>query len=185
MISDKLVLWKIQLSLIVQHYLLASTARNTYAIYIPSPSGDFDADEKITQTSTGAVGRVVEWDATNKILYYQQERFTNYGVNAASNTVLFSGANAITGADSSATGTPSSTSSETVDSIAFSSGYANPEMHPDSGDIIYIENRRPISRASDQTEDVKIIVEFLRMAQKTNLNVSPYYDDFDTSKKFS
>ena len=138
----------------------ASTARNTYAIYIPSPSGDFDADEKITQASTGAVGRVVEWDATNKILYYQQERFTNYGVNTASNTVLFSGANAITGADSSATGTPSSTSSETVDSIAFSSGYANPEMHPDSGDIIYIENRRPISRASDQTEDVKIIVEF-------------------------
>ena len=138
----------------------ASTARNTYAVYIPSPSGDFDADEKITQASTGAVGRVVEWDATNKILYYQQERFTNYGVNTASNTVLFSGANAITGADSSATGTPSSTSSETVDSIAFSSGYANPEMHPDSGDIIYIENRRPISRASDQTEDVKIIVEF-------------------------
>ena len=138
----------------------ASTARNTYAVYIPSPSGDFDADEKITQASTGAVGRVVEWDATNKILYYQQERFTNYGVNAASNTVLFSGANAISGADSSASGTPSSTSSETVDSIAFSSGYANPEMHPDSGDIIYIENRRPISRASDQTEDVKIIVEF-------------------------
>ena len=75
-------------------------------------------------------------------------------------TPLMSGANAISGADSSATGTPSSTSSETVDSIAFSSGYANPEMHPDSGDIIYIENRRPISRASDQTEDVKIIVEF-------------------------
>ena len=99
-------------------------------------------------------------DATNKILYYQQERFTNYGVNTASNTVLFSGANAVSGADSSASGTPSSTSSETVDSIAFSSGYANPEMHPDSGDIIYIENRRPISRASDQTEDVKIIVEF-------------------------
>ena len=138
----------------------ASTARNTYAIYIPSPSGDFDADEKITQATTGAVGRVVEWDATNKILYYQQERFTNYGVNTANNTVLFSGANAISGADSSASGTPSSTSSETVDSIAFSSGYANPEMHPDSGDIIYIENRRPISRASDQTEDVKIIVEF-------------------------
>ena len=76
------------------------------------------------------------------------------------NLTAFSGANAISGADSSASGTPSSTSSETVDSIAFSSSYANPEMHPDSGDIIYIENRRPISRASDQTEDVKIIVEF-------------------------
>ena len=33
-------------------------------------------------------------------------------------------------------------------------------MEPDSGDIIYVENRRPISRASDQTEDIKIVVEF-------------------------
>ena len=138
----------------------ATTGRQSKAVLLASNSGNFDTDEKITQATTGAVGKVVEWDATNKILYYQQERFTNYGVNTASNTVLFSGANAVSGADSSASGTPSSTSSETVDSIAFSSGYANPEMHPDSGDIIYIENRRPISRASDQTEDVKIIVEF-------------------------
>ena len=108
----------------------ASTARNTYAVYIPSPSGDFDADEKITQASTGAVGRVVEWDATNKILTINKKDLQTMVVNTASNTVLFSGANAISGADSSATGTPSSTSSETVDSIAFSSGYANPEMLP-------------------------------------------------------
>ena len=33
-------------------------------------------------------------------------------------------------------------------------------MQPNSGDIIYIENRKPISRASDQTEDIKLIVEF-------------------------
>ena len=30
----------------------------------------------------------------------------------------------------------------------------------DSGDIIYLENRKPIQRDSDQTEDIKIIVEF-------------------------
>ena len=30
----------------------------------------------------------------------------------------------------------------------------------DSGNIIYNENRSPISRATDQTEDIKIIVEF-------------------------
>ena len=65
----------------------------------------------------------------------------------------------ITGATSSASGTPSSSSS-TVDSAVFASGYSTPELQPDSGDIIYIENRRPISRASDQTEDIKIIVEF-------------------------
>ena len=138
----------------------ASTARQTFAAYIPSPSGDYEIDEKITQATTGAVGRVVEWDATNKILYFQQERFSDYGVDASGNATAFSGANVITGANSSVTGTPSSTGSETVDSIAFTSGFANPELHPDSGEIIYIENRRPISRASDQTEDIKIIVEF-------------------------
>ena len=31
---------------------------------------------------------------------------------------------------------------------------------PDSGEVIYVENRRPISRATDQTEDIKVIVEF-------------------------
>ena len=137
----------------------ATTGRQSKAVLLASNSGNFDTDEKITQATTGAVGRVVEWDATNKILYYCQERFSNYGVDASNNTVAFSGTNTITGADSSATGTPSSSSS-TVDSAVFTSGYSNPEVQPDSGDIIYIENRRPISRASDQTEDIKIIVEF-------------------------
>ena len=44
--------------------------------------------------------------------------------------------------------------------IAFTSGYANPELQPDSGNIVYIENRKPIQRVSDQTEDIKIIIEF-------------------------
>ena len=42
----------------------------------------------------------------------------------------------------------------------FTSGYSNPELDPDSGDIVYIENRKPIQRASDQTEDIKLIIEF-------------------------
>lgn len=137
----------------------STTGRQTNAVLLASNSGNFETDEKITQATTGAVGRVVEWDATNKILYYQQERFSNYGVDSSNNTVAFSGTNTINGATSSASGTPSSSSS-TVDSAVFASGYSTPELQPDSGDIIYIENRRPISRASDQTEDIKIIVEF-------------------------
>ena len=39
----------------------------------------FDADEKISQTSTGAIGKVVDWDSSLGILYYQQERFGDYG----------------------------------------------------------------------------------------------------------
>ena len=143
----------------------ASTARMTFAVKFSSSSGTFDADEKISNSS-GAIGKVVEWDSTNSILYYHQERFGDYGTNSTTGAyTAFSGTGTITGGTSGATGTPSSSSTETVtlannNTIAFTSGYANPELQPDSGDIIYIENRKPIQRASDQTEDIKLIIEF-------------------------
>ena len=71
----------------------------------------------------------------------------------------FSGTNTITGQSSSATLTPAS-SSGTTNGVATTSGYANPEVQPDSGDIIYIEQRSPITRAADQTENIKLIIEF-------------------------
>ena len=142
-----------------------STARQTYAAKLTSVSGTFTADEKITQASTAAIGRVVEWDSSNSILYYQQERYTDYGTSSVGAYVAFSGANAITGASSSAVGTPDSTADSAVTltngfTITFADGYVNPELEPDSGNIIYTENRSPISRATDQTEDIKIVVEF-------------------------
>ncbi len=143
----------------------ASTARMTFAVKFSSASGTFDADEKISNSS-GAIGKVVEWDSTNSILYYHQERYGDYGTNSTTGAyTAFSGTGTITGGTSGATGTPSSSSTETVtlannNTITFTSGYANPELQPDSGDIIYIENRKPIQRASDQTEDIKLIIEF-------------------------
>lgn len=143
-----------------------STRRQTFAIkFGQAPSTDFIIDEKITQNITGAVGRVVDWDSTNNILYYVQERHSNYGVDSTNNYVAFSGTNLVTGALSNAFETPSVVTSETVtltggNDIEFSSGYCNPELQPDTGKIIYFENRRPISRAADQTEDIKITIEF-------------------------
>ena len=145
-----------------------ATIRQTYALKLASSglSGTFTPDEKITQTSTGAVGKVVEWDSSLNILYYQQERYADFGTPSANGGLIaFSGANAVTGADSSATGTPDADADSAVtlsggNTITFTNGYANPELEPDSGDIIYNENRSPISRATDQTEDIKIIVEF-------------------------
>jgi len=143
----------------------ASTARQTYIVKFDSSSGTFEADETIVQTSTGAVGKVVEWDSTRSLLYYQQERFGDYGTNnTTSDFTLFSGANTITGSTSGATGTPSTTT-ETVTlanstSLTLTSGLANPELQPDSGKVIYLENRKPITRSSDQTEDIKVIIEF-------------------------
>ena len=137
-----------------------ATARTTNAILMASGgSGAYQVDEKITQATTGAQGRVVEWDATNRILYYVQEKYSTYGLDSSGNLTAFSGTNAVNGATSSAAFTPTNTSG-TTNGVLFASGYSVPELSRDSGEIIYVENRRAISRASDQTEDIKVVVEF-------------------------
>ena len=139
----------------------AATLRGTYAIRInssPTP-GTFTADEEINQASTGAVGKVVEWDATNRILYYVQTRHNDAGADSNGNVTAFSGTNVITGQTSSATGTPEATTS-TVNNVSFTSGYSAPELKHDTGEILYVENRTKITRATDQTENIKLIIEF-------------------------
>ena len=137
----------------------ATTLRGVKAVLTAAGSGSFTVDEKITQATTGAVGKVVEHDTTNNILYYMQTRFNNAGLDSNGNLTAFSGTNTITGADSGVTRTPS-TSTSTVDQVSFTSGYATAELDADSGDVIYAENRAPITRASDQTENVKLVIEF-------------------------
>jgi len=136
----------------------ATTLRGTKAVKLSGTPGSFQVDEEINQATTGAVGKVVEYDSTNKILYYIQTRFNDEGVDSNGNLTAFSGANAITGQTSSAAGTPDA-STQTVDNIAFASGYNSGEIDADT-DVLYQENRSPITRASDQTENIKLIVEF-------------------------
>ena len=45
-------------------------------------------------------------------------------------------------------------------SAATAATYSGAELDDDSGQIIYVEYRAPINRASDQTEDIKIVAEF-------------------------
>ena len=137
----------------------ATTLRGTKAIFLSSASGTFTVDEEINQATTGAVGKVVEHDTTNSILYYIQTRFNDHGVDSNGDLTAFSGTNTITGQSSSVTATPSSSTS-TVDNISFTSGYAGAEIDSNTGDVVYVENRSPITRASDQTENVKLIIEF-------------------------
>jgi len=140
----------------------SSTLRATKAVrFASSPTpGTFQVDEKITQATTGAVGKVVEWDATNRILHYIQTKFNDEGIDSNGNLTAFSGVNVITGATSSATGTPSSVASETADQITFTNGYKGSELDRHRGDVLYIENRAPITRAADQTENIKLVIEF-------------------------
>ena len=143
----------------------ATTARQTFVVKVDTNSGTFEADEQITQATTGAVGKVVEFDSSLDLLYFQQERFSGFGTSTTnSGLTAFSGTNQITGGTSGATGTTSGTT-ETVtlannNTLTLTSGYANPELQPDSGNIVYLENRKPIQRDSDQTEDIKLIIEF-------------------------
>ena len=114
-----------------------------------------------TYTTSSPEGTVVEFDSSNNILFYVQTSYDSQGTNATSKqNVPFGGNGTITGDSSSTTAVPNVSFSSSLNNTTFSSGYATPEMQPDSGDVIYIENRKPISRASDQTEDVKLIVEF-------------------------
>jgi hypothetical protein len=141
----------------------SNTARLTKAIRIagsPTP-GTFSVDEEINQATTGATGKVVEWDATNRILYYIQTRHNDAGVDSNGNLTAFSGANVITGQGGSApTGTPEVATTGTVNNVVFASGYSVPEIDHDTGDVLYVENRTPIQRATDQTENIKLVIEF-------------------------
>jgi hypothetical protein len=140
----------------------AITLRATKAVrFAASPApGTFLVDEEINQGTTGAVGKVVEWDSINRILHYIQTRFNDEGIDSNGNRTAFSGANVITGQTSSATGTPSAVASETSDQILFTNGYSDTELDRHIGDVLYIENRAPITRAADQTENIKLVIEF-------------------------
>ena len=161
---DTIKLCKVPITTIVEGQAAsAATLRATKAVrFASSPTpGTFSVDEEINQATTGAVGKVVEWDSVNRILYYIQTRFNDEGVDSNGNLTNFSAGNVITGqGGTSPTGTPDTTDSSTVNGTTFASGYSVSELDADDGDIIYLENRAPITRATDQTENIKLIVEF-------------------------
>ena len=154
-------------------FATADNLSATGALKVQSPSGDFFVDEEISQTYTSggssvtAKGTVVSWKGTvdgvtyNIVKYFQSpDRHTHNGVVYP----FDNGSDAISGAGSLSTATVNSTyntpGGQTDGGVVFSNGVANAEIAKNSGDIIYIENRRAISRASDQIEDIKLVVEF-------------------------
>ena len=112
----------------------------------PTP-GTFVHDEIITGGTSDAKGKVVHWDSTNRVLKYIQTQWTGVETAGADKNKLtaFTSGEVVTGAGS-ATGTISA--------------LTNPEIEYNSGTMIYVEDRSPITRATDQTENVKLIVEF-------------------------
>ena len=127
----------------------ADTRAALKSVTFSGTPGTFTNDEVITGGTSGAKGLVVDFDSTTKVLKYIQTQWT--GVKTAAGAtqkdlVAFAASETITGADSSATGTVSTVN--------------NPEIAYYSGSSIYAENRVPITRAADQTENIKLIIEF-------------------------
>ena len=148
-------------------YSTSDTLSGLKAVKITGASADFIPDETISQSLSGggtAYGTVVSWtldsgSTTNGVLKYIQtnDAHTDQGVVRA---FVNDPSRAISGAQSAASGAVNNTYSNTLLGVTFSGGMANPEIENNSGDVIYIENRRLITRAPDQIEDIKLVIEF-------------------------
>ena len=147
-------------------FATAETLSGLKAVKITGATADFSVDEKITQTVTGgtAYGTVVSWtldsgSTTAGVLKYIQttDAHLDQGVVRGFES---NGSNAITGETSTASGTVDVSYGSTQLGVTFSSGLAAPEIENNSGDVIYVENRRLITRAPDQIEDIKLVIEF-------------------------
>ena len=128
--------------------------------------------ETITQATTNAKGLVVSYDATTKVLKYYQDSVDGT-VNG--NVIPFSGNNQITGSANSLlqlhnqyvlehASVPLTQITIGVSvyelGLSFVEGYANEEIELNSGEILYLDNRIPITRSADQNEELKVVIEF-------------------------
>jgi len=138
-----------------------NTLRGTSVLKINGATANYNVDEVISQTVTGgtAYGTVVSWDSTNGILKY----FQSPQIHADAGVVrafASNASNAVVGASSLASGTVDTSQNTILSDISFTGGLASPEIQPNSGEVVYIENRRQITRAPDQIEDIKLVIEF-------------------------
>ena len=148
-------------------------------IFSPTFQGNYVPDEIITQTrvvggtNVTARARVISWNATTKVLKYYQNAVDGIFPEVTGTQNEFDGSNVVSGATSGAAGAPDvnfpavpNSSARTINNteydlgMKFNNGYAKPEIESNSGDVVYIDNRRSISRANDQVEDIKIVIEF-------------------------
>ena len=120
-----------------------------------STDGYYD-DAKITGITSGAGGRIIHYETSGSIhtIYYSQENELEYGLTSTGTKPNF-----VAGENINIVPVGGSVEQKTIDSDA-STAVKDSELTRGSGEIIYIDNRATISRAEDQTEDFKIILEF-------------------------
>ena len=129
----------------------ATTLKGTQFLKIASgqSSVNFNADQVMVGGASGARAFVVEAPQTGgqagRIYYHQNEK-TGY-------TKFTTGETVSTTADGGA----GSASLDTTGNGGFN---FTAEAHKGSGEMVFLENRAPISRTATQIEDIKLIIEF-------------------------
>jgi len=136
-----------------------STAIGTHVMTLKDPLPNINnptqvEDQQIRVTSGSApfaTGTVVHYedDGTTRKVYFHQENLAQYGLDSRGVRTPF-----VKNDDIAIAALTSGSIQDSADAVS------SPQLLRGSGDIIYIDNRNQISRAQDQTEDFKIILEF-------------------------
>lgn len=169
--------------------LTSSSASGVYGLRLTGAATttmDVQIDGQITQVigvGSTAVGKIISYDPISKFMRYWQDRdvatntsagvkptfgyrlnrFTSEPATGGSTNIIVtttSGSETV-GIETTFTGLSTTVNSQTYYfGQQITKGLAKPEIKKYSGEIIYIDNRPEVTRASNQREDIKIIVEF-------------------------
>ena len=117
----------------------ASTGIALKKLIFSAVTTGFTADNTIVGSTSGAKALIDKVDSSN--VWYHQTDVTGF--------TNFDSGEAVTETDGSGAGTLN----------ASFAPYVTPEVTTSTGDVLYIDNRAAVTRASDQTEDIKIVIQ--------------------------
>ena len=169
--------------------LTASSASGVYGLRLAgaaTTSMSVQVDGDISQTvgvGSTAIGKIIGYDPVTKSLQYWQDRsvatndssgnkptygyklnrFTATPATGGSTNIIVqtTGGTETLSIDTGFTGVSTTVNSRTYYfGQTYNSGLANPEIKKYSGNMIYIDQRPEVTRATNQREDIKIILEF-------------------------
>ena len=170
--------------------LTSASASGVYGLRLAgaaTTSMSVAVDGNVTQTvgvGSTAVGQIIGYDPVTKSLQYWQDRslaindssgnkptygyklnrFTATPATGGSTNIIVSttvGGTETLSIDTGFTGVSTTVNSRTYYfGQTYNSGLANPEIKKYSGNMIYIDQRPEVTRATNQREDIKIILEF-------------------------
>jgi hypothetical protein len=156
-------------------FATVDTLSGLYALKLNNVTTPFVVDETVSQeveSGKFAYGSVVSWvwdevpagqtPSSGVLKYFQSSDY--HADNGVVRAFVSDAAKEVEGSVSLATGAIdtaySTESGQPLLGKSFVDGLSTPEIAKYTGDIIYVENRRLITRAPDQIEDIKLVIEF-------------------------